>query len=240
MEKAKERQQELFFCFIDYTKAFDCVDHNILWNGLRYLRIPEHLIVLIKNLYDNQQVTVCTDFGETELFSIRKEVRQGCILSPYLFNLYIEIIIRNAGLDEMNIGFKIGGRLVNYVRFADDTTLICTAKNDLEVLLNAVRQNSERFGLLLNLRKTKVMTTGCMDEFIFVGEAIEQVVNFILLGSNVNRMADCGPEIQRRMILGRTAMRNLTKIWKCRDITLTSKIRKSCTNFGLSSYHVWL
>ena len=84
MEKAKERQQELFFCFIDYMKAFDCVDHNTLWNGLRYLGITEHLIVLIKNLYDNQQATVRTDFGETELFSIRKGVRQGCILLPYL------------------------------------------------------------------------------------------------------------------------------------------------------------
>ena len=125
----------------------------------------------------------------------------------------------------MNIGFKIGVRLVINIRFADDTIFIFKAKNDLEVLLNAVRQNSERFGLFLNLRKTKVMTTGGMDEFIIAGEAIEQIDNFILLGSNVNRMADCGPEIQRRMILGRTAMHNLIKIWKCRDITSTSKIR---------------
>ena len=131
MKKTNERQQDLYFCFIDYKKAFDCVDHNILWKGLRYLEVPEHLIILMERLYEGQQATVRTDFGETEPFLIGKGVRQGCILSPYLYNFYSEIIMRNAGLDKMEIDLRIGGRLVNNVRFAHDTTLISTAKSGL-------------------------------------------------------------------------------------------------------------
>ena len=179
----------------------------------------------MERLHEGQQATVRTDFGETKPFLIGKGVRQGCILSPYLYNLYSEIIMRNAGLDKMEIGLRIGGRLVNNVRFADDTTLISTAKSGLIQLLRSVKQESEKYGLYLNLGKTRVMTTGNMDEFIINGEKIEQVESFIFLGSNVNKVADCGQEIQRRLTLGRTAMTNLTKIWKCRDVRLTTKRR---------------
>ena len=133
--------------------------------------------------------------------------------------------MRNAGLDKMEIGLRIGGRLVNNVRFADDTTLISTAKSRLIQLLRSVKQESEKYDLYLNLGKTKVMKTGNMDEFTINGEKIEQVESFIFLGSNVNKVADCGREIQRRLTLGRTAMTNLTKIWKCRDVRLTTKRR---------------
>ena len=120
--------------------------------------------------------------------------------------------MRNAGLDKMEIGLRIGGRLINNVRYADDTTLISTAMSGLIQLLRSVKQESEKYGLYLNLGKTKVMTTGNMDEFIINGEKIEQIESFIFLGSNVSKVADCGQEIQRRLTLGRTAMTNLTKI----------------------------
>ena len=188
MEKTIERQQDLYICFIDYKKAFDNVDHNILWKELRHLGVPEHLIILMERLYEGQQATVRTDFGETEPFLIGKGVRQGCILSPYLYNLYSEIIMRNAGLDKMEIGLRIGGRLVNNDRFADDITLISTAKSGLIQLLRSVKQESEKYGLYLNLGKTKVMTTGNMDEFIINCEKIEQAENVIFLGSNVNEV----------------------------------------------------
>ena len=225
MEKAREYQQDLFLCFIDYKKAFDCVDNTILWKALRRMGVPEHLTVLMHRLYDGQQATVRTEFGETDHFPVGKGVRQGCIMSPYLFNMYSETIMRNAGLTDMDIGFRVGGMKVNNIRYADDTTLISTTKEGLMELITAVKQESENYGLYLNLKKTKVMSTGVMGDFKLDDVTIEEVDSFTFLGTSINRDSTCENEIRRRIILGRTAMMNLVKIWKCRDVTLTTKKR---------------
>ena len=123
IEKATEFQKNIYFCFIDYAKAFDYVDHNKLWKILKEMGIPDHLTCLLKNLYAGQEATVRTGHGTTDWFQIGKGVHQGCTLSPYLFNLYAEYIMRNAGLEEAQAGIKIAGRNINNFRYADDTTL---------------------------------------------------------------------------------------------------------------------
>ena len=123
MGKAREFQKNIYFCFIDYAKAFDCMDHNKLWKILREMGIPEHLTCLLRNLYARQEATVRTGHGTTDWFQIGKGVRQGCIMSPCLFNLYAEYIMRNAGLEEAQAGIKIARRNINNLRYADDTTL---------------------------------------------------------------------------------------------------------------------
>ena len=130
IEKAREFQKNIYFCFIDYTEAFDCVDHNKLWKILKEMGIPDHFNCLMRNLYTGQEATVRTRHGRIDWFQIRKGVHQGCILSPCLFNLYVEYIMRNAGLDEAQTGIKIAGRNVNNLRYADDTTLM--AENEEE------------------------------------------------------------------------------------------------------------
>ena len=124
IEKAKEFQKNIYFCFIDYAKAFDCVDCNKLWQILKEMGIPDHLTCLLRNLYAGQEATVRTGYGTRDWFQIGKGVHQGCILSPCLFNLYAEYIMRNAGLEELQAGIKISGRNINNLRYADDITLM--------------------------------------------------------------------------------------------------------------------
>ena len=120
------------FCFIDYTKAVDCVDHNKLWKILKEMGIPDHLTYLLRNLYAGQEETVRTGHGTTHWFQIGKGVHQGCILSPCLFNLNAEYIMRNAGLEEAQAGIKITGRTINNLRYADDTTLMAESEEELK------------------------------------------------------------------------------------------------------------
>ena len=130
MEKAREFQKNIYFCFIDYAKAFDCVDYNKLWKILKEMGIPDHLICLLRNLYTGQEATVRTGHGTTDWFQIGQGVRQGCRLSPCLFNLYAEYIMRNAGLEETQAGIKIARRNINNLRHADDTTLMAKVKRN--------------------------------------------------------------------------------------------------------------
>ena len=142
IKKAREFQKNIYFCFIDYVKAFDCVDHNKLWKILQEMGIPDHLACLLRNLYAGQEATVRTGHGPTDWFQIRKGVRQGCILSLCLFNLYAEYIMRNAGLEETQAGIKIAGRNINNVRYVDDTTLMAESKEELKSLLLKVKVSS--------------------------------------------------------------------------------------------------
>ena len=136
MEKAREFQKNIYFCFIDYAKAFDCVDHNKLWKILKEMGIPDHLTCLLRNLYAGQEATIRTGHGTTDWFQIGKGVYQGCILSPCLFNFYAEYINkRNAGLEEAQAGIKIAGRNINKLRYADDTTLMAESEEELKILL---------------------------------------------------------------------------------------------------------
>ena len=129
MEKAREFQKNIYFCFTDYAKAFDCVDHNKLWKILKVTGIPDHLTYLLRNMYAGQEATVRIGHGTTDWFQIREGALQSCILSPCLFNLYADYIMWNAGLDEAQVGIKIAGRNINNLRYADDTTLIAESKN---------------------------------------------------------------------------------------------------------------
>ena len=139
IEKAREFQKNIYFCFIDYAKAFDCVDHNKLWKIFKEMGIPDHLTCLLRNLYAGQEATVRTGLGTTDWFQIGKGVRQDCILSSCLFNLYAEYIMRNARLDEAQAGIKTAGRNINNVRYADDTTLVAESKGELKSLLMKVK-----------------------------------------------------------------------------------------------------
>ena len=123
IEKAREFQENIYYCFIDYAKAFDCVDHNKLWKILKEMGIPDHLTCLLRNLYAGHKATVRTGHGITDWFQIGKGVHQGCILSPCIVNLYAEYIMRNTGLEEAQAAIKIAGRNINNLRHADDTTL---------------------------------------------------------------------------------------------------------------------
>jgi len=154
MEKARELQKNIYFCFIDHNKAFDCVDRNKLWKILTEMGIPDHPTCLLRNLYAGQEATVRTRHGTTDWFQIGKGVCQGCILSSCLFNLYAEYIIRNAGLDKAQAGIKIAGRNINNLRYADDTTLMSESKEELKSLLMKVKEESEKAGLKLNIQKT--------------------------------------------------------------------------------------
>ena len=141
IERAREFQKNIYFCFIDYTKAFDCVDHNKLWRILIEMGIPDHLNCLLRNLYAGQEETVRTGHGPTDWFQLGKGVHQGCILSPCLFNLYAEDILQNAGLNEAQSGIKIARRNINDLRYADDTTLMAESE-ELKSILMKVKEES--------------------------------------------------------------------------------------------------
>ena len=160
IKKAREFQKNIYFCFIDYAKAFDCVDHNKLWKIFKEMGTPDHLTCLLRNLYADQEATVRTGYGTTEWFQIGKRVHQGCLLSPCLFNLYAEYIMRNAGLDEAQAGIKIAWRNNNKLRYGDDITLMAENKEELKSLWMNVKEETEKAGLKLNIQKTKIMASG--------------------------------------------------------------------------------
>ena len=147
MKSTREFQKHIYFCFIDYAKAFDCMDHNKLWKILKDMGIPDHLICLLRNLYAGQEATVRSGHGTTDWIQIGKRVFQGCILSPCLFNFYAEYIMRNAGLEETQAGSKTAGRNINNLRYADDTTLMAESEEDIKSLLMKVKEESEKVGL---------------------------------------------------------------------------------------------
>ena len=157
--KKQEFQKNIYFCFIDYAKAFDYVDHNKLWKMMKEIGIPDHLICPLKNPYAGQEATVRTGHGTTDWFQTGKEVCQGCILSTCLFNFYAEYIMRNTGLDEAQAGIKIARRNINNLRYADDTMLMAESKEELKSLLMKVKK-SKKVGLKLNIQRTKTIASG--------------------------------------------------------------------------------
>ena len=179
--KKQEFQKNIYFCFIDYPKAFDCVYHTKLWKILKEMGIPDHLICPMRNLNAGQEGTVRTGHGTTDWFQIGKGVRQGYILSPCLFNLYAEYIMRNAGLEETQAGIKIAWRNVNNLRYADDTTLMAESEEELKNLLMKVKEESEKVGLKLNIQKTKIVASGPITSWEIDGETSETLADFIFL-----------------------------------------------------------
>ena len=166
----------------------------------------------MRNLYAGQEAAVRTGHGTTDLFQIGKGVCQGCILSPCLFKLYAEYIIRNAGLEETQAGIKIAGRNINNLRKADDTTLMAESEEELKSLLMKVKEESEKVGLKLNIRKMKIMASGPITSWEIDGETVETVSDFIFPGSKITVDGDCSHEIKRCLLLGRKVMTNLDSI----------------------------
>ena len=183
-KKQESSRKNIYFCFIDYAKAIDCVDHHKLRKILKEMEIPDHLTCLLRKLYAGQEAIVRTGHGTTDWFQIGKGVCQGCILSPCLCNLYVEYIMRNTWL-EAQAGIKIAGRNVNNLRYADDTTLMAESEEELKSLLMKVKEDSEKAGLKLNNQKTKIMASGPITSWRIYGETVETVQDFILGGFQV-------------------------------------------------------
>ena len=197
--------------------------------------IPDHLTCLLRNLYAGQESTVRTGHGTTDWCQIGKGGRQGYILSPCLFNLYAEYIMRNPGLDEAQAGIKIAGRNINNLRYADETTLMAESKEEIKSLLMKVKEESEKVDFKLNFQKTKIMTSGPITSWQVDEETVETGRNFFL-GSKITVDCDCSHEIKRRLLLGRQAMTNLDRILKSRDITLPAKFCPVKAMFFSSSH----
>ena len=212
------------------------VDHNKLWKILKEMGIPDHLTCLLRNLYASQEATVRTGHGTTDCFQIRKGVRQGCILSPCLFNLHAEYIMRNAVLDEAQAGIKIIGRNINNLRYADDTILMSESKEELKRLLMKMKEESEKVGLKLNIQKTKIMASGPITSQQIDGETVETVADFIFGGSKIVADGNCSHEIKGCLFLGRS-YDQLRQILKSRDIANKGL---SSQGYVFSSSHVWM
>ena len=177
--------------------------------------IPAHLTCLLRNLYAGQEATVRTGHGTTDWLQIVIGVCQGCILSPCLFNLYAEYIMRNAGLDEAQAGIKTARRNINNLRYVNDTTLMAESEGLKSLLLKV------RVGLKLNIQKTKIMASGPITSWQIDGETVR---DFILLGSKITVGGDCSHEIKKHLPLGRKVMTNLDSILKSKDITFPTKV----------------
>ena len=201
--------------------------------------IPDHLTCFLRNLYASQEATVKTGHLTTDWFQIGKGVHQGCILSPCLFNLHAEYIMRNARLDETQAGIKIARRNINNLRYADDTTLMAESEEELKSLLMNVKEESDKVSLKLNIQKTKIVAFDPITSWQIDGETVETVSDFIFGGSKISADGDCSHEIKRRLLLGRKVMTNLDSIFKSRDITLPTKVLSS-QGYGFSCGHVWM
>ena len=166
------------------------------WKMLKEMRIPDHLTCLLRNLYADREAIVRTGHGTTDWFQIGKRVRQGCILSPYLFNLYAEYIMRNSGLEEARAGIKVAGKNINNLRYADDTTFMAESEEKLKSLLMKVKVESEKVGLKLNIQETNIMASSPITSWEINGETVETVSDFIFLGSKITADGDCSHEIK--------------------------------------------
>ena len=228
IEKQREHNKDLYICFIDYVKAFDRVIHQELWSTLIRLGFPPHLVHLLRMLYENQQASVKTSAGLTEWFDIGQGVRQGCILSPSLFNIYTEAMMREA-LEGFEGTVKMGGRPITNLRYADDVALLAGSREELQQLVDQVNTASKRVGLELNVKKTKTMIVtkviGPNQPIQVNDKYIEIVETFQYLGSQITNNYDDSPEIRGRLSIARTAASALTTIWKDKAVHITTKIK---------------
>ena len=191
------------------------------WKVFKEMGIADHLTCLLRNLYAGQEATVRTLYGTTDWFKIEKGVQQGCLLSPCLFDLYAEHIMRNSWLEELQTRIK---RNINHLRYADDTTLTAESEEELKSLLLRVKEESARPGLKLNIKKSKIMVSGPITSWQIEGEKVEVVTDFLFLGSKITVNGDCSHEIRRKLLPGRKAMTNLDSVLKSKDITLPTKV----------------
>ena len=193
IQKAKEFQKNIYFCFIDYAKAFDCAEHNKLWK-IQEMGISDHLTCLLRNPYAGQEATVRTAWNN-RLVPNWERSTQGYILSPCLFNLYAEYIMQNAELDKAQAGIKIARRNLNSLRYADDTTLMAESEEERKSLLMKVKE-SEKVGLKLNIQKMKIMASGPIFLWQTDGETMETMTDFLFLGSKSLQMVTAATKLK--------------------------------------------
>lgn len=225
LEKARERNQPLYMCFIDFTKAFDFIRHDQLWLTMLDMGFPPQLIQLLRSLYKKQHAAVRTDGLVSTLFRVGRGVRQGCNLSPCLFNILAEQVMRKA-LWGFTGGFRIGGRTISNLRYADDIVLLTTSPAELQELVNRVENVAAEYNMRINAAKTKVMsnTEESLRIKVTTGE-LEQVDSFVYLGSRVGKDADCSGEVKSRLAMGMVVMVKLTQLWKNKSISTGTKLR---------------
>lgn len=243
IQKAREWQIPLYMCFIDYKKAFDTVKHDMLWKALKQLGWPIHYIHLLSDLYDSQNCRVRTAAGTTSYFKPGKGVRQGCPQSPDLFSIYTEIIMRDALEEDNTTGFKIGGRTISHLRYADDTVLIATSADELQTLINQVNQAGKGYNLRLNVKKTKIMRIRTPQNenlhFQADNEIIEEVDSFTYLGVVIRNDGNNNKEVKRRIAIAKSKLCKLDYLWKSNDIRNVTKWKMMSTiGFSIALYGV--
>ena len=227
-EKYLEKQKDIYACFIDYSKAFDTVKHQELLQCLKTTDIEENDIALIANLYWQQKTIVKINNDISEPLKIEKGVRQGCVLSPALFNLYTDIIFRNI---DQRPGIKIGGHTINNLRYADDTVLLAENETELQQILDTVKTESERYGLFMNVKKKKKSMVLSRNKdipklkLLINGNEIEQVKSFQYLGALVTEDGRCECELDRRIAVAKNNFAKMSRILTDHDMSLATKIR---------------
>lgn len=226
IEKSREYQVPMIICFVDYQKAFDCVNWAKLWTILVHMGAPVHLVSLIKNLYESNEATVRLSQKFSKRFRTERGVRQGCVLSPDLFNIYGEFVMRRS-LDEWSGGITIAGKKITNLRFADDTTLIAATEEEMVELLRRVECESNNVGLKINKIKTKIMIVDRFGTLRLTGllSQYDLVDSFNYLGSSITSDGNCEAEVRRRIIMAKSAMTRLTKVWRDRSISKSVKVR---------------
>ena len=225
IEKTVKRQeQQLWLMFVDYSKAFVTVSHAVLWRTLLEFGTPKHLVWLLERLYSKATGVIRVADGHTEKFPFEQGVRQGCILSPLLFNACGEAIMRQVKETvEERSGSIVGGRSIWNIRYADDTTLIACSKAELEKQATELESCSHTFGLHINAAKTHVMVHGSKEPVLLNGKQIDKVERFKYLGSMVGIDGDSTPEIRTRLAVARDTTSQLTGLWKAKEISLKLK-----------------
>lgn len=226
-QQCRDMNVDIYACFIDYQKAFDCVNHEKLIEILQATRVDYRDIRIIAALYWQQSAEIKVERETSESILIKKGVRQGCILSPLLFNLYSEAIFRES-LDENIGGVVINGRRITNLRYADDTVIMATNATELQMMVDRLVENSEEYGLILNISKTKVMDLSKTKNRVALrvkGNIVEQVPNFKYLGTTVNENGDNRKEIRSRIEQARRAFTNMKKFFTRSDLSLSLRLR---------------
>jgi hypothetical protein len=225
MAKAREHQQPLYMCFVDFSKAFDSPKHEQLWWTMLEMGFPPHLVNLLSSLYKNQKARVRIAGTVSEWFRIRKGVRQGCVLSPCLFNILAEMAMRKA-LEGYHGCILIGGRRISNLRYADDIVLLATSVEELQELVDRLVTAGKEYNLEINTSKTKVMAVdGNPAKILVEGKELEQVKRFQYLGSAITEDAKSMQDFKERLAIGTAVMTALKRIWQGHNIALATKIR---------------
>ena len=229
--------QSLYLCFVDFKKAFDIVQHDQLWLAMLDMGFPPHLVQLLQNLYRQQLAAVKIANLTSAWFRVGKGVRQGCNLSPCLFNILAEQLMRKA-LQGFTGGFKIGGRTISNLRYADDIVLLATSQEKLHDLLCRVERAAKGYNMMINAGMTKVMTNTGEELAICVeDEKLEQAGTFVYLGSRVRSDAGCTAEVKSRLAKEMAVMIKLTRIWKNKAVSTNTAFDEI---IGLASGDIWL